>query len=50
MFSVDGFAFALNYGFGKVRFPAPLPVGSQGPHAGDADRASTTSPAASRSP
>jgi acyl dehydratase len=29
MFSVDGFAFALNYGFGKVRFPAPLPVGSK---------------------
>src|SRR3954453_14036583 len=28
LFSVDGFAFALNYGFGKVRFPAPLPVGS----------------------
>jgi acyl dehydratase len=29
LFSVDGFAFALNYGFGKVRFPAPLPVGSR---------------------
>jgi acyl dehydratase len=25
----DGFAFALNYGLGKVRFPAPLPVGSK---------------------
>jgi acyl dehydratase len=24
-----GFAFALNYGLGKVRFPAPLPVGSK---------------------
>jgi acyl dehydratase len=24
----DGFAFALNYGLGRVRFPAPLPVGS----------------------
>jgi acyl dehydratase len=25
----DGFAFALNYGLGKVRFPASLPVGSR---------------------
>jgi acyl dehydratase len=25
----EGFAFALNYGLGKVRFPAPLPVGSK---------------------
>jgi acyl dehydratase len=25
----DGFSFALNYGLGKVRFPAPLPVGSK---------------------
>ncbi len=25
----DGFAFALNYGLDKVRFPAPLPVGSK---------------------
>src|SRR4051794_13200724 len=24
-----GFAFALNYGLGKVRFPAPLPVGDK---------------------
>src|SRR3954451_18126909 len=24
-----GFAFALNYGVGRVRFPAPLPVGSK---------------------
>jgi acyl dehydratase len=24
-----GFAFALNYGLGKVRFPAALPVGSK---------------------
>jgi acyl dehydratase len=24
-----GFSFALNYGLGKVRFPAPLPVGSK---------------------
>src|SRR3954452_5238981 len=28
MFTVEGIAFALNYGLGKVRFPAPLPVGS----------------------
>src|SRR5215213_535735 len=27
--SFDGFAFALNYGVGKVRFPAALPVGSK---------------------
>src|ERR1700709_1185787 len=26
--SFQGFAFALNYGLGKVRFPAALPVGS----------------------
>jgi acyl dehydratase len=25
----EGFNFALNYGLGKVRFPAPLPVGSK---------------------
>ncbi len=29
MFSVDGVAFGLNYGYGKVRFPAPVPVGSR---------------------
>jgi acyl dehydratase len=29
LFAVEGFAFALNYGFGKVRFPAPLPVDSK---------------------
>ena len=29
MFSFDGFAFGLNYGLNKVRFPAPLPVGSK---------------------
>jgi acyl dehydratase len=29
LFAVEGFAFALNYGFGKVRFPAPLPTGSK---------------------
>jgi acyl dehydratase len=25
----QGFSFALNYGLGRVRFPAPLPVGSK---------------------
>jgi acyl dehydratase len=25
----DGFAFAVNYGLNKVRFPAPLPVGNR---------------------
>lgn len=29
MFSVEGFAFGLNYGYDKVRFPAPVPVGSK---------------------
>ena len=29
MYSVEGVAFGLNYGYDKVRFPAPLPVGSQ---------------------
>ena len=28
-FSLEGFAFALNCGFDKVRLPAPLPVGSR---------------------
>jgi acyl dehydratase len=27
--SLEGFAAVLNYGYGKVRFPAPLPVGSR---------------------
>ena len=26
---LDGFAHALNYGYNKVRFPAPVPVGSR---------------------
>jgi acyl dehydratase len=26
---LEGFAFALNYGLNRVRFPAPLPVGSR---------------------
>jgi acyl dehydratase len=26
---LDGFAFAINYGLNRVRFPAPLPVGSR---------------------
>jgi acyl dehydratase len=29
IFGLDGFAFAVNYGLNKVRFPAPLPVGSR---------------------
>ena len=29
MFSLEGFAFGVNYGLNKVRFPAPLPVGSK---------------------
>lgn len=29
MFSLEGFAFGLNYGYDKVRFPAPVPVGSR---------------------
>ena len=27
--ALDGFAFAINYGLNKVRFPAPLPVGNR---------------------
>ncbi len=27
--SLEGFAFAINYGLNKVRFPAPVPVGSR---------------------
>jgi acyl dehydratase len=27
--ALDGFAFALNYGLNRVRFPAPLPVGAR---------------------
>ena len=27
--ALDGFAFAVNYGLNRVRFPAPLPVGSR---------------------
>lgn len=29
IFALEGFAFALNYGLNKVRFPAPLPVGGR---------------------
>jgi acyl dehydratase len=29
LFEVSGFTFGLNYGYGKVRFPAPVPVGSR---------------------
>jgi acyl dehydratase len=27
IFALEGFAFAINYGLDRVRFPAPLPVG-----------------------
>lgn len=29
IYKIDGFGFGLNYGVNKVRFPAPLPVGSR---------------------
>ncbi len=29
MFSIEGFAFGVNYGLNRVRFPAPLPVGTR---------------------
>ena len=29
LFEVQGVAFGLNYGYNKVRYPAPLPVGSK---------------------
>ena len=29
LFSIEGFAFGINYGVNKVRFPAPLPVGQK---------------------
>lgn len=29
LYQVENVAFALNYGLNKVRFPAPLPVGSR---------------------
>ena len=29
IFAFQGFAFAVNYGLNRVRFPAPLPVGSR---------------------
>jgi acyl dehydratase len=29
VFKLEGFAFALNYGLNKVRFPAPLPIPSK---------------------
>ena len=37
MFSVDGIAFGLNYGYEKVRFPAPRAGGLEAAHARDAD-------------
>ena len=45
---VDGFAFGVNYGYGKVRFPAPLPVGSKVRMRRRRCCPSTTSPAACR--
>ena len=29
MFSLDGFAFGVNYGLNRVRFPAAMPVGDR---------------------
>ena len=29
MFKFEGFAFGLNYGLNRVRFPAPMPVGDR---------------------
>ncbi len=29
IFSLKGFAFTVNYGLNRVRFPAPLPVGNK---------------------
>lgn len=29
LLSFEGFAFGINYGLNKVRFPAPLPVGAR---------------------
>ena len=29
MFKIEGFAFGVNYGLNKVRFPAPMPVGDR---------------------
>ena len=29
MFTFEGFAFGLNYGLNRVRFPAPMPVGGK---------------------
>ena len=29
LFKLEGVAFGLNYGLGKVRFPAPMPVGDK---------------------
>ena len=29
IFKLEGFAYAVNYGLNKVRFPAPLPVGGK---------------------
>jgi acyl dehydratase len=28
LFTIEGIAFGVNYGYDRIRFPAPLPVGS----------------------
>ena len=58
VFKLEGFAFALNYGLNKVRFPAPVPIPSQGPrgtegegghrHPRAARRSSSRSPSSAR--
>ena len=49
IFDLQGFAFGVNYGYGKVRFPAPLPVGTRVRMRGNADVGARTFPAACRS-
>ena len=44
----EGFAFGLNYGLDRVRFPAPMPVGGKVRGTSSSPR-SPTSPAARRS-
>ena len=34
LISATGFALGVNYGWNKIRFPAPVPVGLQGPRQG----------------
>ena len=49
IFKFEGFAFGINYGLNKVRFPAPLPVGGKVRMQRQASRASSRSRAAPRS-